>query len=210
MSQNKPKNSISSSVHEIWCCFHEYGAALLTPTTSSGSTPASPLSSPLLGEPWLGQCRWKGPPLRATALTACEGPAWVSQAQPYQPRSSSPSLQKLWCRQYVHTYTCTHGQCIPSRALRSPSQPLSQTSAAGEVKTPSRIKEEKQQEEGGRDRGMGRKKDGKSISSCSLAMSASPSIPHAAVIGKVRRGNSGTPYGQQREGRVERQFSGER
>lgn len=158
MSQNKPKNSISSSVHEIWCCFHEYGAALLTPTTSSGSTPASPLSSPLLGEPWLGQCRWKGPPLRATALTACEGPAWVSQAQPYQPRSSSPSLQKLWCRQYVHTYTCTHGQCIPSRALRSPSQPLSQTSAAGEVKTPSRIKEEKQQEEGGRDRGMGEKK----------------------------------------------------
>ncbi|GLD66870.1 multiple C2 and transmembrane domain-containing protein 1 isoform X1 [Lates japonicus] len=49
---------------------------------SSGSTPASPLSSPLLGEPWLGQCRWKGPPLRATALTACEGPVWVSQAQP--------------------------------------------------------------------------------------------------------------------------------
>lgn len=63
---------------QIWCCFHEYGATLLTPASSSGSTPASPLSSPLLGEPWLGQCRWKGPPLRAMALTACEGPAWVS------------------------------------------------------------------------------------------------------------------------------------
>lgn len=70
----------------------------------------------------------------------------------------SPSLQKLWCRQYVHTYTYTHGRCIPSRALRSPSQPLSQTSAAGEVKTPSRIKEEKQQEDGGRDGGMGEKR----------------------------------------------------
>ncbi|KAM7416509.1 hypothetical protein PAMA_018524 [Pampus argenteus] len=52
------------------------------PASSTGSTPASPLSKPLLGESWLGHCRWKGPPLRATALTACERPAWVSQAQP--------------------------------------------------------------------------------------------------------------------------------
>lgn len=34
-------------------------------------------------------------------------------------------------------------------------------------------------------------------------MSASASIPHAAVIGKVRRGNSGTPYGQQERERAE-------
>lgn len=65
----------------------------------------------------------------------------------------------------MRTNTYTRGQCIPSRALRAPNQPVSQTSAAGKVKTPSRIKEEEQQEdggkrEGGRDRGMAKKKEG--------------------------------------------------
>lgn len=122
------------------------------PASGSDSTLASTLSSPLLGEPWLGQCRWKGPPLRATALTACEGSVWVSLAQPYQTHSS-PSV----CN--IHTQTHTHGQCIPSRALRSPSQPLCQTSAAGEVKPPHVSKRENSRRtKGGSDRGMGEKR----------------------------------------------------
>lgn len=77
------RNSIFSNTHRFGVAFMNMEPPFSPPppASSSGSTPASPLSGPLLGEPRLGQCRWKGPPLRATALTACEGPAWVSQAQ---------------------------------------------------------------------------------------------------------------------------------
>lgn len=50
--------------------------------------------------------------------------------------------------------------------------------------------------EGGRDRGMGEKRRRKYIFMFA-GMSALASIPPAAVIGKVRRGDSGTRPGQQ-------------
>lgn len=49
MSQNKPKNSISSSVHEIWCCFHEYGAAF----SPSPPAPVAPQPHPYLAPCWV-------------------------------------------------------------------------------------------------------------------------------------------------------------
>ncbi len=53
--------------------------------------------------------------------------------------------------------------------------------------------------EGGRDRGMGEKRRRKYIFMFA-GMSASASIPPAAVIGKVRRGDSGTQPGQGKRG----------
>lgn len=84
--------------------------------------------------------------------------------------------------------------------MRAPNQPVGQTLAAGEVKTPLRIKEEKQQEDGGRDRGVGEKKKGNKYIFMFAGMSASPSIPPADVIGKVRRRESGTHPGQGEDG----------
>lgn len=149
---------------QIWCCFHEYGAALLTPHPQPPAPVAPrphPHPAPCWVSPGWGSADGRAPlwgPRLWQLVKGPRGSARLSQ-QPLSDAQPSPSLQNLWCRQYAHahihphthTFTCTHGQCIPSRALRSPSQPVGQTSAAGEVKTPSRIKEEEQQEDGGRE-----------------------------------------------------------
>ena len=63
--------------------------------------------------------------------------------------------------------------------------------------------------EGGRDRGMGEKRRRKYIFMFA-GMSASASIPPAAVIGKVRRGDSGTQPGQAERGARKEAFQRKR
>lgn len=80
--------------------------------------------------------------------------------------------------------------------MRAPNQPVGQTSAAGEVKTPLRIKEEKQQEDGGGWKSERKNKKGNKYIFMFNGMSASTSIPPADVIGKVRRGDTHPGQGE--------------
>lgn len=95
--------------------------SVLSPVSSFSSTPASPLypascwaspgwgsadgRAPLWG-PWLWQLV-KGP----------HGSARLSQ-QPLSDTQPSPSLQKLWCRQYAHAHTQIHAPTLMDSAYQ--------------------------------------------------------------------------------------------
>lgn len=187
----------------MWFSVSEYIATLITPYHQPAAPVApqpQPYLAPPLGEPWLGQCRRKGPPLRAMALTACEAPPmWVGLAQSYQTRS--PSLVCRNCsvgNAHVHTYIYTPmdsayqaGPWDPPASHHAKPQQLER------LKPPYISKRKNSRRaEGRRDIGMGEKKEGKKYIFVFTWMSASASIPPAAVIEKVRRGKSGTPSGQ--------------
>lgn len=139
------------------------------------------MESPPWG-PWLWQLA-KGP---------C-GSARLSQ-QPLSDAQPSPSLRKSYRRQYTHpdahTYTLTDGE-YQVGPWKPPDHPLGQTSASGEVKTPSRIKGEKQRGGGeGRNREMGVKRSRISISSCSLGCLPNHQFPLRMSLGRLERDSS--------------------
>lgn len=129
----------------------------------------------------------RGPWLWQLAKGPC-GSARLSQ-QPLSEAQPSPSLRKSYRRQYTHpdahTYTLTDGE-YQIGPWKPPDHPLGQTSASGEVKTPSRIKGEKQRGGGERrNREMGVKRSRISISSCSLGCLPNHQFPLRMSLGRL-------------------------
>lgn len=185
---------------------HKFGVAFMnmkppfshpSPASSSGSTPASPRSSPLLGEPWLGQYRWKGPPSVGHGFDslwrALHGSARLSQ-QPLSDAQPSPSLQKLWCRQYAHAQTHTlMNSAYQVGPWEPPTSQLARPQQLERLKPPYVSKRKSSRRmEGGRDgRVREKKRRGISISSCSTGCLPHHQFPLRMSLGRLGRERMG-------------------